>query len=141
MHAKSLEKIAELFMGKVVTIIMPIMNRQFRESQAIDYFTCRIIEIDSDGIVGQHPLNKTKSYLRWDYIMSIHEEFELDSNNPDHADLIKQFEEKTGKKVESEIKKITPPVPPKEESEYVNIDELEDLVEQNQKNCGPNCDC
>lgn len=128
MHSKSLEKIAELFLGKVVTIMLPDSNRDFNEKQSIDYFVCRIIEVTSDGLLGIHPLNGTFSYYKFDYIMSIHQEMELDPNNPDHMKLLEEMEKMSNGPGDVHPMSIKPKETPNNEPAFVDIKGLENLA-------------
>ncbi len=108
-------------------------------------------ELNADGIWGTHPYNdELVSFFAIDHIISIHEEFELDPNNPEHADMIKEYEEKSGTKLEGDIHKPktkpasnglniiestgTPlPDPDKGDMTFVDIASLEKLAEHTKK--------
>lgn len=103
MNSKTLQNM-QYFVDKVCTIVTTSMNRSFDEQIAREHFAVRIREITSDGIWGTHPYNdEMVSFFAIAHLISIHEEVELDPNNPEHAQMIEDYEKKTGKKIDSDI--------------------------------------
>lgn len=89
-----------------------------------------------DGVWGAHPGSGMVSFFPIEHIIGIAEEIELDpENNPEHAAMIKEFEEKTGQKLQSDIsskpqmQKQTAPKP-EEQVPFVDIANLEKLAAQ-----------
>lgn len=98
------------FVGKVCSIISTSMNRAFDESISREHFVVRIQEISLDGIWGNHPYNEEMvSFFMMSHIISIHEEVELNPSNPEHAQMISDYEEKVGHKVKPDVKQLIPP--------------------------------
>lgn len=88
------------------------INRDFDERVSREHFVIRVQEINSDGIWGSHPFNDgLASFFFLPHVVSIHEEVELDPKNPEHAEMIREYEETTGQKVSSDIRQ--PPAPQK----------------------------
>jgi hypothetical protein len=85
------------------------MNRAFDESISREHFVVRVGEITADGIWGTHPYNtELVSFFAMNHIISIHQEVELDPTNPEHAEMIAEYEKKTGQKLKADIAKPTP---------------------------------
>lgn len=109
MNANTLKQMQH-FKGKVCTIITTSMNRSFTEAINREHFSVRVQEITMDGIWCTHPYNdEAVSFFALPHIISIHEEWELDPNNPEHAAMIAEYERKTGQKIQSDI--APPPAP------------------------------
>lgn len=103
MNANTLKNLQH-FVGKVCSIVTTSMNRNFNETISREHFVIRIYEINMDCIWGIHPYNQDMvSYIAMPHVISIHEEVELDINNPEHAAMIKEYENKTGKKIQSDL--------------------------------------
>lgn len=135
----------QYFVGRVCSVVTASMNRSFDERVSREHFVVRIGEVTTDGIWGVHPYNdELVSFFRMDHVISIHVETELDPENPEHAAMIREFEQESGKKVMSDLK--TPPKvetnplaviekPPASEepdagdATFVDIDRLERLAE------------
>jgi hypothetical protein len=110
------------------------MNRSFSEQISREHFVIRVQSINSDGVWGTHPYNdELISFFAISHIISIHQEVELDPNNPEHAAMIKEYEEKTGKKVESDLKMGKIHSAQKEDLLPV-IDAESNTLEQNEEN-------
>lgn len=140
----------QFFIGKVCSIVTTSMNRSFDEQISREHFVIRVQTISQDGIWGTHPYNHDFiSFFTFPHIISIHQEIELDLENPDHADLIKQQENKTGEKLESDLKlkpsneELFPVLDQKEitslednsegDATFIDITSLEQLAEQSKK--------
>jgi hypothetical protein len=92
--------------GKICTILTVPINRNFKEESdalnkpelypknVLDYFTGRVVHFDNVSITIQHPILETKAYFKLDKVVAIVEEQELNPNNPEHAEIIKQYESK-----------------------------------------------
>lgn len=132
MTSKTIQQL-QYYVGKVCSIVTSSMNRSFSEQISREHFVIRVQSINSDGVWGTHPYNdELISFFAISHIISIHQEVELDPNNPDHAAMIKEYEEKTGQKVESDLKmgKIKPAQ--KEELLPV-IDSKSTIADQNEE--------
>lgn len=104
MKPRTLEHL-QYFIGKVCSIVTTSMNRSFDEKVSREHFVVLIQEIDSEGIWGTHPYNSDLvSYFNVEHVISIHQEEVIDPENPEHIKMIKEFEEKTGKKVNGDLK-------------------------------------
>lgn len=143
----------QYFIGKVCSIISNSMNRSFNEQISREHFVVRIEEINVDGVWGTHPYNQEMiSFFAMSHIISIHQEVELDPNNPEHAEMIKEYENKSGQKIKPDLKKNnvtqkkTEALPIIEESpvfdvgysntgdsSFVDITSLERLAEQTKR--------
>ena len=103
MNTKTIQDL-QFFSGKVCSIVTTSMNRAFDELVSREHFVIRIQSINSDGVWGVHPYNKDLvSFFALPHIISIHQEVELDLENPEHAAMIKEYEEKTGKKLKADF--------------------------------------
>lgn len=110
MNAKTLQNMQH-FVGRVCSIVSTAMNRSFNESISREHFVIRVKEITLDGIWGTHPYNEEMlSFFTMQHIISIHEEVELNPNNPEHAEMISEYEQKSGNKVKPDVGKL-PTVP------------------------------
>lgn len=108
MRTSTLKKMQH-FVGRVCSIVTTSMNRAFDEKISREHFVIRVMEIGEDGIWGSHPYNDEMiSFFTLRHIISIHEEIELDPSNPEHAEMIRDYEKKTGSKVQPDIKRVTP---------------------------------
>lgn len=111
MNSKTLQHM-QYFVGKVCSIVTSSMNRSFDEKTAREHFAIRVGEITVDGIWGTHPYNEEMvSFFSLTHVISIHQEVELDQNNPEHMEMIKEYESKTGKTIKGDLK--TPSKPKK----------------------------
>lgn len=116
MNARTIEHL-KYFLGKVCSVISTSINRSFDERIAREHFVIRIQEVTTDGIWGTHPYNEELvSFFNLAHVISIHEEVELDPNNPEHADMIKEYEKQTGKKAKSDISNPLTKTKPQEET-------------------------
>ena len=114
------------------------MNRSFDEKISREHFVVRVQEITPDGIWGTHPYNhEMVSYYAMNHIISIHQEIELDPNNPEHAQMIQDYEQRKGTTIQPDIIG-SPKETPSEESEgamtFVDIENLEQLAETTRRN-------
>lgn len=140
----------QYFVGKVCSIVTSSMNRQFDEKIAREHFAVYVEEVTNDGIWGTHPYNQEMiSFFSMPHIISIHQEMELDPNNPEHAAMIEEYEKKTGQKVTGDLKR--PPKPEKKmsldvlqetppasddadgDTTFVDIANLEQIAEQTRR--------
>lgn len=104
MRVSTIENL-KYFIGKICTILVTPINRTFDEATNREHFVVRVRDINDDGIWGTHPFNSEMvSYFTFPHVVSIHEEVVLDPNNPDHARMLKEFEDRYGKKPASDIK-------------------------------------
>jgi len=111
MNANTLKRLQH-FVGKVCSIVSTSMNRSFNETISREHFVVRIEEVNIDGIWGTHPYNDMISFFAMPHIISVHEEMELDPNNPEHAAMIAEYEKQTGAKVKTDL--MRPEVKPPE---------------------------
>jgi len=103
MTSKTIQNLQH-FVGKICSIISTSMNRAFDESISREHFVIRVESITQDGIWGTHPYNENLlSFFAIQHIISIHQEVELDPLNPEHEKAIKEYESKTGKKLEGDL--------------------------------------
>lgn len=106
MNANTIKKLQHL-QGKVCSIVTTSMNRTFDERISREHFVVRVQDVGPDGIWGTHPYNDDMiSFYAMPHIISVHTEVELDPTNPEHAELIKEYEKKTGKKVTPDLGKL-----------------------------------
>lgn len=143
---RTLEKL-KYYIGKTVTIICCPINRNFTEIQARAHFVTIVQEISSDGIWGLDPYEQSVGFYTWQYIIMIKEETTFDPNNPEHLELLRKYEESTGKKADINphlipelpvIKKETPLKQELREVEkdsvpFVDITSLSKLVRQTKR--------
>lgn len=103
MNTKTIQDL-KYFIGKVCSIVTTSMNRSFDENISREHFVIEVQNINSDGVWGVHPYNKELvSFFALPHIISIHQEVELDLENPDHAAMIKEYEERTGEKLKADL--------------------------------------
>lgn len=129
------------FVGKVCSIISSSINRHFEEQIAREHFVVLVQEINLDGIWGSHPYNPDLiSFFVLSHVVSIHEEVELNPDNPEHKRMIKEYEERTGQKIQSDMRGALAPkeIPSQEEPQeggmtFVDIESLEKLAEQTKR--------
>jgi len=119
----------------VCSIVTSSMNRSFDEKISREHFVIRVEEVNPDGIWGVHPYNPDmQSFFAMPHIISIHQEIELDPNNPEHAQMIKDFEERTGEKANPDIMGQPKETPPEKsegvEPAFVDIQNLEQMAAQ-----------
>lgn len=134
MTPRTIERL-QYFVGKVCSIIVTEMNRDFGEKIAREHFVVRVREINVDGIWGLHPYNPSLvSYFALPHIISIHEETELHPENPEHAQMIQDYEERTGEKLKGDLigerpkEAETPPA--SSDGVFIDIESLERLAQQ-----------
>ena len=119
MKSRTIENL-KYFIGKVCSIVTTSMNRSFDEKVSREHFVVIVKEIDIDGIWGIHPYNSELiSFFNLEHVISIHQEEVIDPSNPEHIQMIKEFEQKTGKKINGDLKN-SPPLEVKEK-ELFNI--------------------
>lgn len=138
MNSKTIQKM-QCFRDKVCSIVTVSMNRAFDEKISREHFVVLIDEITMDGIWGAHPYNpELVSFFNMDKVISIHQEIELDPDNPEHAQMIQEYEEKAGHELKPDIpvpanvQKETPPEEP-EGVTFVDIENLEALAESTKR--------
>lgn len=137
MNHRTVEEL-QYFVGKVCTIITTSMNRNFNELIAREHFAVLVTKITQDGIWGVHPYNhEILNFFNMQYIISIHEEYVIDPNNPEHKKLIEEYQKRTGKSIKPDLTGY----PKTKENkpccnqqgcqceEKVNIDELENMCD------------
>lgn len=93
------------FVGKICSILTEPVNRDFKEEveslkkpqlypqNVLDHFTGRVISIDPNCIVTEHPLLKTRAYFRMPKVIGIIEEQEFNPSDPEHAKIIEQYKQ------------------------------------------------
>jgi hypothetical protein len=64
----------EYFINKPVTVITNSINRNFNETQSIDYFTGIFEKITQNGIFTIHPITGCKNFILFSSIVGIFEE-------------------------------------------------------------------
>lgn len=147
---RTLEKL-KFYIGKTVTIMTaPTNRRTFTEQQSREYYTTIVQEIGKDGVWGVHPQFGNVAFYAMSAIQSIHEEVALDPNNPEHAKLLQEYYDETGKVPVSDVsphktpelpiiqreKPAAEPTPAagEEEVPFVDINNLAQLARQTKKN-------
>lgn len=130
----------QYFVGRICTIFTPPINRSFDELQSREHFVVKVQEVTTDGIWGIHPYRGTASFFPMSYVVFIQEEQVLDPNDPEHKQLIDEYEQRTGKKVKSDIPSAHTSVASQEaepeltEVPFVDIDNLASLARQTKLN-------
>jgi len=139
MKPRTLERMQH-FTGKVCSIISASMNRSFDEQISREHFVVYVQEITVDGVWGTHPYNEDlMSFFAMEHIISIHQEIELNPENPEHAKMLKEYEDRTGAKATPDIKGTPKETPPDSQEEpdggvtFVDIDSLEELAENTKR--------
>lgn len=64
----------EYFIDKPITIITKSINRNFNETQSIDYFTGICEKITQNGIFTIHPITGCKNFILFSSIVGVFEE-------------------------------------------------------------------
>ena len=104
MSPKTIQQL-QYYVGKVCSIVTTSMNRAFDEQISREHFVIIVQTINSDGIWGVHPYNQELvSFFTLQHIISIHQEIELNDKNSEHSAMIKEYEERTGKKIQGDLK-------------------------------------
>lgn len=62
------------FINKPITIITNTINRNFNETQSIDYFTGICEKIVEQGVFTYHPITKCKNFILFSSMIGIFEE-------------------------------------------------------------------
>ena len=127
MNSKTIQNL-QYFVGKVCSIFTSPVNRSFDELHAREHFVARIQEINADGLWGTHPHSGMMSFFAMPHIMLIAEEVELNPNNPEHAQMLQEFEKRTGMKPTGDISPSQKA--PDEQVPFVDISYLEKLASQ-----------
>lgn len=86
------------FIGKPITIFTVDVGRKFTDNQFNDYFTGMCEAISSDGIETLHPITNCKNFFFFNNIVGICEEQQLDPDNPEHQEIINEFEKNESEK-------------------------------------------
>lgn len=120
--------IRENFLNKICTIITVPVNRNFaEEAQAIskpqlypinlmDHFMGRLIIVEPNFLIIEHPELHTKTFFRMEQVVSIVEEQVLDPKNPEHAKAISEYKEYNAK---DNVQSSPTPPPADDESKKV----------------------
>jgi len=104
MSPKTIQQL-QYYVGKICSIVTTSMNRAFDEQISREHFVILVQTINSDGIWGVHPYNQELfSFFTLQHIISIHQEIELNDKNSEHSAMIKEYEERTGKKIQGDLK-------------------------------------
>lgn len=103
MNLSTLSKIKQTFEGRVCTIFTSSLNKTLSDRAWREHFVCRVLEINQDGLFGQHPYTGQHQFYWHEGILSIQEETELDPANPEHAKMIREYENDTGIKLTSDV--------------------------------------
>lgn len=120
MNPKTITKL-QYFVEKVCSVFTGPINRSFDEVRSREHFVVRVKEIDVDGLWGTHPYNNTISFFPLSEIKLITEEIVLDPTNPEHAKMLQQYQEKTGKPIMSDVSPHMAPVLKPPPAQLVNI--------------------
>ena len=144
----------QYFIGKICTVFTQPVNRTFKEEISRQHFVIRVGEITEDSVWGCRLDEKSAVWFPMSEVISIQQEQELDPSNPEHQEMIKQFEERSGKKLKSDInfnlptkevapksfdlpimgqKKSEPIDPSQGDSTFVDIEALESLARKSRK--------
>ena len=126
------------FKGKVCTIFMPTSSLPFDEETARQHFTLRVQDVDPEGLWGTNLTTDTVSFFRWQHIMAIQQELELNPEDPKHAELIQHYEQKQEQQVEPAAPACTgcgsqsdvPAASQPGDATFINIDSLTQLARQ-----------
>jgi hypothetical protein len=145
MRPKTIEHLQH-FVSRVCSIVTTSMNRSFDEKISREHFVVLVEEINPDGIWGSHPYNKDLlSFFVLEHVISIHQEEVLDPTNPEHAAMMKDFEQRTGRKAQGDLVKprketslnvLTEkpiPAPGAGDATFVDIDSLDQLAEETRR--------
>jgi len=79
------------FIGKPITVFTVHIGRKFTENQFNDYFTGICQSVHIDGIETLHPITGCKNFFFFSNIVGICEEQQLDPDNPEHQEIISEF--------------------------------------------------
>jgi hypothetical protein len=118
-----MNKNLEYFIGKVCTITTLGINFKFQYEHMVDYFNGHVEFIDSDGIFMKHNVTGCGNYIFLKHIVSIAEEQVLYADNPNDAELIREYEKE--KPITAKKMKI-PESPPN--SPYVDPSALQQML-------------
>jgi hypothetical protein len=62
------------FLNKFCTVIVPAINRKYSEDQNNAYFLGKVLSINGDGVLIEHPSTKCKTFFNMNNIIAIAEE-------------------------------------------------------------------
>lgn len=102
----SAEQIESLnyFLDKVVTFIVPSINRKFDETHMIDYFVGKVSAINEFGFWFKHIQTGCKNFIYHDKIISIAEE-QVITEAPEKQEIVEEEKVESPKNLE-ELQKM-----------------------------------
>lgn len=142
----------EYFVGRPVTIVTLASNLKYSPDSHANYAVGILESVDEWTCTTSHPVTGTKSIYRLEHVVAIHEEQQVNPEDPDDLKLLQEIEERREK-----FKKANPnlfekakvvaedspmempsspfpsPMPPPpsvtiEEQPFVNVDHLQQLA-------------
>jgi len=91
------------FINKPITIITNAINRNFNETQSIDYFTGICEKIIEQGIFTYHPITKCKNFILFSSMVGIFEEQQVTEDLLRETNNQEDFKEKVFIKENNEL--------------------------------------
>jgi hypothetical protein len=134
--SNTIKLLKDAFVGKICTIFMPPINRDFSEDQCRDHFVVEIGDICMDGVWAIHPISRTVSFFALESIMMIQEEVVLDPSNPVDQKAIDEYEKKTGAKVVGDLDPRPAETAPVSDGSlnFVDIKKIQSLAKETRRN-------
>lgn len=83
---ESQKKKLEYFVGKVVTLLVPPINRNLDDNGMLSYFLGRITEIDEAGIWYTHLETGCKNFIFFNHVIALAEEIVVENNGDKNND-------------------------------------------------------
>ena len=78
--SESQRKKLEYFLGRVVTILVPPINRNLDDDGMLSYFLGKISEIDEMGIWYTHLETGCKNFIFYNHVIALAEEVVVENN-------------------------------------------------------------
>lgn len=130
MQNSTVDKLKDLFLGKVCTVITVGVNKgAFPDQQFAEFFTGIVESIDKDGVFTKHHITGCKNFYAMAYVVGIIEEQVITDDNPKYQEIIEEV-----KKIPKETK--PPVVDMGQNSQFIDPAMLAALQKQAQQGMG-----
>jgi len=116
---EELDRLSDYFTGKIVTIIVASINRQFNEKQSMDYFVGRFDHISETGIWVTHPTTSCKNFYFIEHVIAVIEEQFVNKNDPHYEEIMGEYEKSIREK------KLPP-----QQTKYVDVNSLNQFAKE-----------
>lgn len=86
----NITKLKNKFLNKICTIVT-VFNKSQTDTQFLDFFTCKVEDIDENGVWGSHCLTQCCNFYFFSSIVAILEEQVIDENNKDYKKIVEEI--------------------------------------------------